>query len=262
MREAASVGRRKKATPMTQHTPLSEERDPFAGWRSDLLKAPRDGSPIDILLEDGEPIHAVHWGEPEPDVADEGDDTEGWLTAGGDWARSEDQRVVCWRPRVAPTPVLSVPEGWKPIDTAPRNRPIRALFADGEEDEIRWEDARFCMIGPPQGSYGPGWVDTYNGLPLCEESPLTHWREVSPTLPDAQAGGWRTIETVDRDGPSVDLWTDRERRVIDACWGCPIPVEEDEDDRPGWLQDGQYALGEDERATHWRPTPSPPKDPA
>lgn len=69
---------------------------------------------------------------------------------------------------------------WKPIAEAPRDgTTITVLFANGDEDEVCWEEDRYCMIGSPQGSYGPGWVDKLNHLPVMDDFPITHFKEIT-----------------------------------------------------------------------------------
>lgn len=68
---------------------------------------------------------------------------------------------------------------WQSMDTAPRDgRPIRVVLADGTEDEVRWEPNRYCMLGPPHGSYGEGWEDTFNGLPVMDDLAPLKWMSI------------------------------------------------------------------------------------
>ncbi len=58
---------------------------------------------------------------------------------------------------------------WQPIETAPKDgTPLRTLSADGlQEDGVYWSDERYCILGAPQGSRGPGWVSAELGnLPI------------------------------------------------------------------------------------------------
>lgn len=67
-------------------------------------------------------------------------------------------------------------EDWRPIETAPRDGArlrVRYEPEDTEEDGVYWAEERYCMLGAPQGSCGPGWVSTEaGGLPV---DPPTHW---------------------------------------------------------------------------------------
>lgn len=73
---------------------------------------------------------------------------------------------------------MESPVEWQLIETAPRDRPIRVRTANGDEDIVQWQDERYCMIGAPQGSYGPGWVDLVNKLPVMEDHAPDFWRPV------------------------------------------------------------------------------------
>lgn len=67
---------------------------------------------------------------------------------------------------------------WQQMANAPHDRPIQALYEDSADDEfdtVIWEENRYCMIGPPQGSRGPGWQSLENNLPV--DDPVL-WREV------------------------------------------------------------------------------------
>lgn len=92
-----------------------------------------------------------------------------------------------------PTPRGDVLEERRPIETAPRDgTAILVFYADETEEpvEARWEESRYCMIGPPQGTYGAGWEDTYNGLPIMEDIPITHWAPILQALtPQASTQG-------------------------------------------------------------------------
>jgi hypothetical protein len=64
---------------------------------------------------------------------------------------------------------------WHPIETAPKDGTV-ILGPDG--DEVYWSDQRFCALGMPAGSCGPGWVSVLAGhLPV--DAP-THWSPVPP----------------------------------------------------------------------------------
>jgi hypothetical protein len=71
------------------------------------------------------------------------------------------------------------------ISTAPRDgRWIIGIYADPEigEDVIAWRDERYCMLGCPQGSRGPGWVGRECGeLPVDEPD---HWRTLTGGAPN------------------------------------------------------------------------------
>lgn len=58
------------------------------------------------------------------------------------------------------------------MNTAPRTgEKIRVYYKDGtDEAGVYWSDERYCIIGPPQGARGPGWVSTdADDLPVDEE---------------------------------------------------------------------------------------------
>lgn len=61
--------------------------------------------------------------------------------------------------------------GWRPIDdNTPRDgRWIVGVYDDPDigEDVIGWRDERWCILGAPQGSFGPGWVGRD-----CDELPV------------------------------------------------------------------------------------------
>ena len=63
---------------------------------------------------------------------------------------------------------------WHDIKSAPKDgRPFEALYDDGATEEgVYWADERYCILGAPQGSRGPGCMSSEVGLPV---SP-THWR--------------------------------------------------------------------------------------
>lgn len=71
-------------------------------------------------------------------------------------------------------------QGWLSIESAPRDgRWVNLLSSEGQ-DVGAWRDTRYCMIGAPQGSYGPGWVDQRNCLPISGEFEPTHWQPLPP----------------------------------------------------------------------------------
>lgn len=66
--------------------------------------------------------------------------------------------------------------GWVLMETAPKDgTQIQVRHEDGtEEDDVYWSDERYCILGRPQGSCGPGWVSTEAGnLPI---DPPVYWR--------------------------------------------------------------------------------------
>lgn len=68
---------------------------------------------------------------------------------------------------------------WRPPETAPRDgSKFTVLYDDGStEDEVYWSNERYCMLGAPQGSCGPGFVSTEAGnLPVGDCPDITHWR--------------------------------------------------------------------------------------
>lgn len=86
--------------------------------------------------------------------------------------------------RRARTALAASPEaeqGWRPIETAPRDgTEIIGLYSNGEEASIRWAESRKCMlagIGGGNGYFEPGWEDVENGLIADEPE---RWRSVDP----------------------------------------------------------------------------------
>jgi hypothetical protein len=79
----------------------------------------------------------------------------------------------------------AVPEGWRPIETAPKDGTRVRLLSPEGEDVGFWEENRYCVLGSPQGSFGEGWVDGENRLPIYAEFTPTHWMP----LPAAPQGG-------------------------------------------------------------------------
>lgn len=67
---------------------------------------------------------------------------------------------------------------WHPMHTAPKDTHIDVLWEDGSvESEVYWSDTRYCMLGVPNGSRGPGWLSTEAGnLPIDEEDGMKGWR--------------------------------------------------------------------------------------
>ena len=96
---------------------------------------------------------------------------------------------------------------WQPMETAPKNgTKLQVLHPDGsEEDDVYWSEERYCILGAPQGSRGPGWVSTEAGnLPI--DSPI-HWRRAAPLLEQKET---------DQDSLHVDE-TCKENRESFAC---------------------------------------------
>jgi hypothetical protein len=76
----------------------------------------------------------------------------------------------------------SSPQGertWQPIETAPRNKSVEGLTADGDVDLVEWRETRQCMlasVAKGAGECGPGWVSHLaDQLPI---DPPVNWREV------------------------------------------------------------------------------------
>lgn len=67
---------------------------------------------------------------------------------------------------------------WHPMNTAPKDTHIDVLWENGSiESEVYWSDTRYCMLGAPNGSRGPGWLSTEAGnLPIDEEDGMKGWR--------------------------------------------------------------------------------------
>lgn len=59
-------------------------------------------------------------------------------------------------------------KNWQYIDTAPRDGSyFEVLYDDGEvETNCYWSSERYCMLGAPQGSKGPGCMSSEIGLPI------------------------------------------------------------------------------------------------
>lgn len=60
------------------------------------------------------------------------------------------------------------PEPWQDIATAPKNgRPFEVQYDDGStERDVYWAPERYCILGAPQGSKGPGCMSSEVGLPV------------------------------------------------------------------------------------------------
>lgn len=86
------------------------------------------------------------------------------------------------------SPVAATSE---PIETAPRDgRWIIGVYDDPYigEDVIGWREERYCVLGAPQGSKGPGWVGRDCGeLPVDEPE---RWRPM-PVYVDEAIFTWR-----------------------------------------------------------------------
>jgi hypothetical protein len=66
---------------------------------------------------------------------------------------------------------------WKPISTAPTDgRALKVRYDDGsEEDGVYFAATRYCMLGAPAGSRGPGFLSPEAGhLPVNPVEWLTH----------------------------------------------------------------------------------------
>lgn len=60
-------------------------------------------------------------------------------------------------------------DGWRDIESAPTDgTQLRVRYEDGTvEDGVYFSAERYCVLGAPQGSRGPGWVSTEAGnLPV------------------------------------------------------------------------------------------------
>lgn len=82
---------------------------------------------------------------------------------------------------------------WNPIDTYPKDgSQFEVLYQDGSiEAEVYFSDTRYCMLGAPMGSRGPGLVSTEaGGLPIDPEDGITHWRcaPANTTLDEQERG--------------------------------------------------------------------------
>ena len=75
------------------------------------------------------------------------------------------------------------------------------------------------------------------------------WKALPRLLAEVKAQGWRTIDSAPEDGP-IDLWCDG-RRFMDCYWD-RICAEYRTTGSAGVLQRLRDA-------THWMPTPKPPK---
>lgn len=91
----------------------------------------------------------------------------------------------------APTTTSPASATSEPIETAPRDgRWIIGIYDDPYigEDVIGWRQERYCIIGAPQGAFGPGWVGRD-----CDELPVDtpeRWRPM-PVYVDEPIFAWR-----------------------------------------------------------------------
>ncbi len=92
-------------------------------------------------------------------------------------------------------------QGWRSMDSAPKDRPIECLHADGEPDEVEWADERACMLGRRAGAHGEGWQDVENRLPV--DDPVL-WREIGSSIRP-------------QDGPEQGLIEEIISRAEQAC---------------------------------------------
>lgn len=99
---------------------------------------------------------------------------------------------------LAGCPWCRTPGEWHPIEEAPRDGTmLTVLYDDGsEEPDVYWSDERYCMLGSPQGSCGPGWVSTGSGNLLVED--ITHWWVTRPQPTAAHGLADDVVEQVAR----------------------------------------------------------------
>jgi hypothetical protein len=80
-------------------------------------------------------------------------------------------------------------------------------------------------------------------------------------------GDWQPIETVPKDGTTVDLWHDEFGRHADCYWGLPHHecgeagryCDSDWHDTPeGWVDGAFNQSTFEDGFTHWMPLPPPP----
>lgn len=66
---------------------------------------------------------------------------------------------------------------WQPIHSCPKDgTPFEALFDDFTiEAGVYWSDERYCILGAPMGSKGPGCMSPEAGLPVEP----TDWRPLA-----------------------------------------------------------------------------------
>lgn len=111
----------------------------------------------------------------------------------------------------------------RPIATAPTDGTQIIGHGPDGEDLIAWRDERWCVIGPPQGSHGPGWVSIdAGGLPVDEPPDWSmHWTDTHAVQLD-----WTVMFGVGYDFEGLDnhrlearglrgrylIWPDRDHR--------------------------------------------------
>lgn len=70
--------------------------------------------------------------------------------------------------------MTTLPEGWQPIETAPKDGTIIEVSYDLELKErclAKWSDDRHCMLGRRAGSFPVGWATTEE-CPCEKDLPL------------------------------------------------------------------------------------------
>lgn len=80
--------------------------------------------------------------------------------------------------------------GWEPIDSYPKTgEQFEILYENGSiEQDVYWSDTRYCILGAPMGSRGPGLLSTEAGnLPIDPEDGITHWRRSPPPKPSSES---------------------------------------------------------------------------
>ena len=86
-----------------------------------------------------------------------------------------------------PARIAAILSEARPIDTAPRDGSKIIGISEYGEDVIYWSGTRYCMIGAPMGSRGPGWVSVEAGhLPVDEPD---SWRPLAVHAHLASCGG-------------------------------------------------------------------------
>lgn len=72
---------------------------------------------------------------------------------------------------------------WRSIETAPRDSTVIIGEYEDGIDTICWLEQRYCIIGAPQGSFGPGFVTIEPGH-LPTDPPLRWKPAPTPTPPE------------------------------------------------------------------------------